>query len=71
MGAPQVALPVKNPPDNAGDPRDVVLIPGSGRSSEAGNGTPLQYSCLEKSLGRRAWKVTVHGATKSQTQLSD
>ena len=38
---------VKNPPTNAGDTREVGLIPGSGRSLEAGHGNPLQYSCLE------------------------
>ena len=37
---------VKNPPANAGDARDVGSVPGSGRSPEAGNGNPLQYSCL-------------------------
>ena len=30
-------------------------IPGSGRSSGEGNGNPLQYSCLENSMDRRAW----------------
>ena len=40
----QVVLVVKNPPTNAGG---VDLIPGSGRSSGEGNGSPLQYSCLE------------------------
>ena len=35
-----------------------------------GNGTPLQYLCLENSMGRGAWRVTVHGATKSWTRLS-
>ena len=37
---------------NAGDPGS---IPGLGRSSEEGNGNPLQYSCLENSMDRRAW----------------
>ena len=37
----------KNPPANAGDSRDVGLIPGSGRSPGKGNGNLLQYSCLE------------------------
>ena len=32
---------------------------------------PLQYSCLENSMGRGAWQATVHGATKSWTRLSD
>ena len=36
-----------------------------------GNGNPLQYSCLENSMGRGAWWATVHGVAKSQTQLSD
>ena len=65
--ASQVALVVKNPPANAGN---VGWIPGSGRSSEVGNGNPLQYSCLKNPMDRRAWKATVHGVTKSQTQLS-
>ena len=34
-----------------------------------GNGNPLQYACLENSMGRGAWWATVHGVTKSQTQL--
>ena len=37
---------------NAGDPG---LIPGSGRSPGDGNGTPLQYSCLENPMERGAW----------------
>ena len=36
----------------------------------AGNGNPLQYSCLEKPMDGGAWWATVHGATKNQTQLS-
>ena len=32
-----------------------------------GNGNPLQYSCLEKSMDRRAWWATIHGVSKSQT----
>ena len=38
---------VKNPPANAGDIRDVGLIPDSGRSPGGGNSYPLQYSCLK------------------------
>ena len=59
---------VKNPPANAGESGS---IPGLGRSPRGGNGNPLQYSCLENSTDRRAWWVTVHGAAKSQTQLSN
>ena len=36
-----------------------------------GNGTPLQYSCLENLMDRAAWLTAVHGVTKSRTQLSD
>ena len=36
-----------------------------------GNGTPLQYSCLENPRDGGAWWATVHGVAKSQTQLSD
>ena len=53
---------------NSGDPG---LIPGSERSPEEGNSNPLQYSCLENFMDRGASQTTVHGVTKSQTQLSD
>ena len=53
---------------NVGDPGS---IPHAGRSPGGGNGNPLQYSCLENSMDRGAWKATVHGVTKSWTQLSD
>ena len=56
---------VKNPPANAGDVRDIDLIPGLGRSSEGGHGNPLQYSCLENPLDREAWQATVHKVAKS------
>ena len=36
-----------------------------------GNGTPLQYSCLENPMGGGAWWAAVHGVEKSQTQLND
>ena len=36
-----------------------------------GNGNPLQYSCLENPMDGGAWWATVHGVTKSRTQLSD
>ena len=36
-----------------------------------GDGTPLQYSCLENSMDRGAWWAAVHGVTKSRTQLSN
>ena len=48
---------IKNPPANAGDPRDPGSLPGLGRSPRVGNGNPLQYSCLENSIGRGAWRA--------------
>ena len=36
-----------------------------------GNGTPLQYSCLENSMDRGAWWAAVHGVTRSRTRLSN
>ena len=36
-----------------------------------GDGTPLQYSCLENSMDGGAWQAAVHGVAKSWTQLSD
>ena len=41
------------------------------RSCGEGNGTPLQYSCLENPMDGRAWCVAVHRVAKSQTRLSD
>ena len=64
-------LVVKNLLANAGDIKDVGLIPGLGRSPGEGNGTPLQYSCLENPMEGGDWWATVHGVTKSQTRLSD
>ena len=66
----QKALAVKNPPGNVGNERDVSLIPGSGRFPGIGDGNLLQCFCLEHFIDRRAWQVTVHGVTKSWTQLS-
>ena len=41
------------------------------RMSGEGNGTPLQYSCLENPMDRGAWWVPVHGVAKSRARLSD
>ena len=65
----QVVLVVKKLPVNAGDVRDVGLIPRLGRSPRGGNGNPLQYSCLENPMNRGVWWVSVHGDAKGQTQL--
>ena len=58
---------LKNPPTNAGDIRNIGLIPGSGRSPGGGHEDPLQYSCLENSMHRGAWWATVHGVTELDT----
>ena len=52
---------VKNLSVSAGDPGNMGSIPGSGRSPGGGNGNLLQYSCLENSMDRGAWKAAVHG----------
>ena len=49
-GASQVALVVKNPPANAGDVRDLSLLPELGRFPGGGHGNAIQYSCLENPM---------------------
>ena len=49
---------------------DLGLTPGLGSPGE-GHGNPLQYSCLENPMDKRAWQAAVHGVTKSQARLSD
>ena len=51
-------------PANAGDKRDMSLIPGLERFPEGGNGNPLQYYCLENSMDREARRATVEGVAK-------
>ena len=50
----QIVLVVKNPPSNAGDVREMHLIPGSGRYPGGGHGNPFHYSCLENPMNRGA-----------------
>ena len=52
---------------NAGDVRNLSLIPGLGRSPGGGNDNPLQYSCLENPMDRGAWRVIVNEVAKSRT----
>ena len=67
--ASQVALVVKNLPDNVGDVRNAGSIPGSGRFSGGGHGNPLQYSCLDNPINRGAWWAMIQRVAKSWTQL--
>ena len=67
--ASQVVLMVRNLPANAGDIRDVGLIPGLGRSPGGGCGNQFQYSYLENPMDRGAWWAIVHGVSKRRTRL--
>ena len=69
MGFPGGSV-VKNLPANAGDTRDESSIPGLGRSLRVGNGSPLQYSCLENSMDRGAWWAIVHEVAKVRHELA-
>jgi len=67
--ASQLALVVKNLPANAGNIKDMSLIPGWERSPGGGHGNPFHYSCLKNPMDRKAWWVIVHKITKSLIQL--
>ena len=62
---------VKNLLADAGGAADSDSVLGSEIFPGGGNGKPLQYSCLENSMDRGAWRATVHGVTKSRTRLSN
>ena len=61
---------IKNMTASAGDTEMPVRSLGWQDSPWVGNGAPLQYSCLENSMGRGAWWATVHGAPKNQARMS-
>ena len=65
MGGSQIALVLKNLPANVGDVREAGLTPGSRRCPGGGHGNPLQCSCLENPMDRRAWQATVHRVAES------
>ena len=65
-----MAQPVKYPPAVQETQEDVGSIPGSGRSLGGGHGNPLQFSCLENSMDREAWRATVRGVTKVEHNLA-
>ena len=64
-----MTLVVKNPPDKAGDVRDVGLIPGSVTSPGGGHVNTIQHSCPENPLERGTWWVIQSKGLQSQTQL--
>ena len=64
-----MALVGKTLPANSGDIRDAGSIPESGRTPGEGHGNPLQHPGLENSMNRETWQATVHGVTKTRTQL--
>ena len=68
MGFPGDSV-VKNPSANAGDIGDMGSVPGSGRSSGAGNGNPVQHPCLENPMARGAWWATVHGVARESDMI--
>ena len=54
----------------------VALLPflicvSVGKHFGEGNGTPLQYSCMENPMDGGAWQAVVHGVAKSRTRLSN
>ena len=69
LGLLRTFLVVKNLPASARDIRKVGLVPGSGWSPGGGNGSPLQYSCLENPMDWGAWWAAVYRVAKSRTWL--
>ena len=65
-GFPHGAV-VKNTAVNAGDVRDMGLIPGSRIWPGLENDNPLQQSCLENYMDRGVWQATFHGVAKTWT----
>ena len=60
-----IPIPKKGNAKECSNYRTIALI------SHEGNGTPLQYSCLENPMGGGAWWAVIHGVAKSWTRLSD
>ena len=52
--------------ESAGKAGDPGLIPGLGRSPGEGNDYTLQYSCMDSSMDKGAWQLTIHGVTESE-----
>ena len=54
----------KEPACHAEDTRDMVSLPGSGRSPGGGHSNPLQHACLENPMDRGAWRAAVNSAKR-------
>ena len=54
-----------------GEKMNVGILCKSSAKIGEGNGTPLQYSCLENPMDRGAWKAAIHGFAKSRTRLRE
>ena len=67
-GVSQVVPMVENPPAYVGNLREVGSVAGWGRSLWGGPGNPLQYSCLENPLDRRAWRAMVQQGSERAVQ---
>ena len=67
----RVALVIKNQFASTGDLREVGSVPGSERSPGGEHGNPFQYSCLENSMGRGAWRATVHRVQRVRQDWRD
>ena len=69
---PNVGFPAgSDSKESACNARDLGLIPGLGRSPGEGYGYSVKYSGLENPMDRGTRRATVHGVTKSQSQLID
>ena len=53
------------------DINSLIKFKGDSSTPGEGNGTPLQYSCLESPMDGGSWWAVVHGVARSRTQLSD
>ena len=49
---------------------DLDSVPGSARSLDEGNGNPLQFSCLENSMERGAWRAIIYGSQRVRHDIS-
>ena len=69
---PLLLLEPRAPQNTPFESQASIVENGSlGAEGGEGNGTPLQYSCLENPMDRGAWWAAVHGVDKSWTQLGD